>query len=73
MWNEVSHGNVKEKSTIWSRRDDDDGGGGERNRRARTLERPHKVNPNAWTNFRASSVHSGARCVIDLYLGNGEK
>ena len=61
MWKDVSLGNVREKSALWSGSEEaDGGGGGPRNRRARTLDRPHKVNPNAWTNFRASRVHCSA-------------
>jgi hypothetical protein len=53
MWNEVDLGIVRERSALWANMEEE-----ERGRRARTLDRPHKMNPDAWTNYRASIVQS---------------
>ena len=54
MWSDVRLGIVKERSSKWARMSDD------RSRRARTLDRPHRVNPDAWSNYRGTT-HSVAK------------
>lgn len=49
MWSDVHLGIVKERSSKWARMSDD------RSRRARTLDGPHRVNPDAWSNYRGTT------------------
>ena len=51
-------GIVKERSSKWARMSDD------RSRRARTLDRPHRMNPDAWSNYRGTT-HSVVKLCID--------
>ena len=67
MWSDVNLGIVKDRSSKWARMSDD------RSRRARTLDRPHRVNPDAWSNYRGTTHSVAMQCnaifkIIHVYV-----